>query len=55
MEIIEKATDVRAADNKHNLLMYIVDQVEATIGGPFFKNDIEEINDAEIVSKLPIN
>ena len=25
MEVIEKTADIRAVDNKHNLLMYIID------------------------------
>ncbi len=39
IDIIEKANDVKAADNKTTLLMYILEVVEKKLTEPFFKDD----------------
>lgn len=55
IDIVEKANDVKAADNKRTLMMYILKRVEHQLQQPFFASEDEISNEIEPISKIPIS
>lgn len=52
MESLDKLFDVKASDNKHNLLMHVIEEVEKKMGEPLM-NDEKDLEDYEAIAKMP--